>query len=152
MMREIKFLGTFKKEGISRSYAYSIFECPMCLNHVEKVRKDGIKAKTCGRKCYGKLRTGNRYGPYKDKVEISGYLYKYMPVHPDSTKSGYVAEHRLVAEEKLGRRIKSNEDVHHINEDKHDNRPDNLEVLTDSEHSRLHAVKRWRNPDGKFTI
>ena len=26
-MREIKFLGTFRKEGVSRSYQYSVFEC-----------------------------------------------------------------------------------------------------------------------------
>lgn len=151
-MREIKFLGTFQKEGVSRSYQYSIFECPVCGKHVEKIRKDGLKAKTCSRECYGKYRTGKHYGAYKDKVLISGYYYIYKPDHPKAIKKGYVAEHRLVAEEKIGRYLKENEVVHHINENKLDNRQENLEVMTASEHIKLHANKRRRGQDGKFAI
>lgn len=146
-MREFKFLGTYKKEGISRGYQYSLFKCPVCNNLVERIRKDGLKAKACSHKC---SRTGKRRGAYKEKVEISGYLYIYTPEHPDATKSGYVAEHRLIAEKKLVRRIMKHEDVHHINGNKHDNNPENLEVLTSSEHSRLHALEGWRDKNGKF--
>lgn len=71
------------------------------------------------------------------------YIYIYAPDHPNTTKSGYVMEHRLVAERKIGRLIKDHEDIHHINGNKKDNRPENLEVLTRKEHSRMHfdAVK-----------
>lgn len=50
-----------------------------------------------------------------------------------------VQEHRLVMELHLGRRLRSDEHVHHINHDRLDNRLDNLEVLSRSEHGKKHA-------------
>ena len=100
-MREIKFLGTYKKEGTSRSYQYSLFKCPECGKQVEKIRKDGLNQKYCSHSCYA-VNRGAR-GPYKEFVIISGYKYVYHPEHPNSTKMGYVAEHRLIAENNLGR-------------------------------------------------
>jgi hypothetical protein len=64
-------------------------------------------------------------------------------MHPKSTKSGYVMEHILVIEKELGRHLKDNECVHHINEIRSDNRAENLKVMTKSEHMRYHSNKRW---------
>lgn len=47
-------------------------------------------------------------------------------------------QHRVVAAEKLGRELTSDEHAHHANEVKTDNRPENLEVLTKAEHTRRH--------------
>lgn len=52
-------------------------------------------------------------------------------------------EHRLKMEKHLGRKLKNNEVVHHINENKKDNRLENLKIMTRSEHMSYHAKKRW---------
>lgn len=55
--------------------------------------------------------------------------------------SNWVERSRIVMEQKLGRKLGKNQVVHHINEDTMDDRPENLQVMTNSEHSSYHAKK-----------
>lgn len=60
-----------------------------------------------------------------------GYIGVVVPEgHHLRQAHGYAYEHDLVLEEKLGRRLESNEVAHHINGVRNDNRPENLEVKT----------------------
>jgi len=57
----------------------------------------------------------------------------YIPVaapegHPNANGDGKILEHRLVMSQHLGRALYPNENVHHINGDRHDNRLENLEL------------------------
>ena len=66
--------------------------------------------------------------PAKKKSTRDGYVYLHAPDSPMRNNKGYVAEHRLVMAERLGRPLVKCENVHHINGVKDDNRPANLEL------------------------
>lgn len=79
----------------------------------------------------------------------NGYILISQPGHHRADCRGYVPEHVLVAEKKIGRALKPNEIVHHNNHIRTDNRPENLDVMTNVEHGKMHGIEgaraRWRN-------
>jgi hypothetical protein len=83
------------------------------------------KAKLC-RKCYRKKHgyTRNRGNWYRTVRRGGKRLYV----------------HRLVMEKKLGRPLHQSEHVHHLNEDRFDNRPKNLAIMSAALHTRIHLA------------
>lgn len=57
-----------------------------------------------------------------------GYVLVKRPDHPNARKDGYILEHRVMLEEKIGRLLLPSEQVHHINAIRDDNRQENLEL------------------------
>jgi hypothetical protein len=113
--------------------------------------------------------TGDKNASFKNKEILSncGYILEYCPGHPKpcdrSIKGTRVRQHRLIIErnhtkfdpkyfEEINGWIvlKDCYDVHHKNGIKTDNRLENLEILTRSEHTALHnkisqsALRNWR--------
>ena len=76
------------------------------------------------------------------KKSLDGYIMVYFPGHPKSSKIGYIMEHILKMEKLIGRHLKDDEVVHHINGVKTDNRYGNLMLMKREEHSRYHMKKR----------
>lgn len=87
------------------------------------------------------LRNGSN-GSYKE----NGYIMQKTTNHPYSNKRGYVAEHRLIMENHLGRYlIPRKELVHHLNEIRDDNRPENLKLTNPQDHAKGHIGERNKN-------
>jgi hypothetical protein len=79
----------------------------------------------------------------KNRLEMNGYVLIYKPEYHRAMKSsgydGYVYEHIYIVEESLGRHLTKDEHVHHLDENRSNNRIDNLIVLSNKDHGKLHG-------------
>ena len=128
---------------------------PYCSNKCRLARRNkcencGIEfyvvpsmvGKYCSKKCHSKSMEGFRGAEHPQwtggrVVRKDGYIVVRNPKNPIK----YILEHRLIMSNHIGRELKTNEHVHHKNENKSDNRLDNLELLSHGEHTTLHHKK-----------
>ena len=114
------------------------FDCLNCGKHdsynpsQDKYYKGN--GKYCSKKC--------RYAYYKKNPES---VPNFKGGHIDS--AGYrrirgQREHRLVMEEHLGRKLAESEHVHHIDGNKSNNSLINLVIIPNSEHMKIHYLRR----------
>lgn len=86
------------------------------------------------------------------KLTRRGYVLVYRPDHPYAAKCGYIFEHRLVMEAKLGRYLLPGEVVHHINGVRNDNGAENLELMDHAAHTIHHHTGLKRSTETRAKI
>lgn len=83
----------------------------------------------------------------EDKNDPNEYQFIYLG--KTSKKSGWASEHRMIAEFMLGRELSDEEEVHHLNFKRGDNRPENLKAMERAEHRafhcRLNNEQKWNH-------
>lgn len=110
----------------------------------EKARQRmlGKKASKATRIKLSLCRKGEKHWRWNGGYISQGYKLIKAENHPFCNTQGYMLEHRVVMEKKLGRYLKKHEVVHHVNGIKNDNRPENLELTDRSEHIKHHLTNR----------
>lgn len=92
-------------------------------------------AKYCSMACAAE----NRKKPF---ILKKGYKKLLIPHHPRADKKGYVFEHIVVAEAAIGRALRAGEEVHHVDFNRANNHPSNLEVCAShAEHMKRHHAR-----------
>ena len=126
--------------------------CSNCSkNFPIKPSSDRYTFRYCSRACYDHHRREHpdianpnwKGGKYKSG---DGYILVLVRDHPFADKHRRVPEHRLVMEKHLGRYLKPNEEVHHKNGIRDDNRIENLELWVRSKQpagSRVQDRIEW---------
>ncbi len=76
----------------------------------------------------------------KRRLDSKGYVLIYKPRHKYSKpKNGWIHEHRAICENFIKRRLKKGECIHHLDENKENNKISNLMLFkSHSNHSSFH--------------
>ena len=115
-----------------------------------KTKKVNVRCDNCGRNFEKKQsdirRTDHNFCSPKCNLE---YRHREGERAWNHCVNGEIL-HRKVAEEKIGRKLKSGEEVHHIDGNHFNNDPDNLIVLSKSDHAKIHASWKARSENGQF--
>lgn len=102
---------------------------------------------------HGNHRRGSSHYRWNGEKMLSSEGYKKIRVgvsHPLADPNGYAYEHLLVWCAAGKPRPENGQLIHHKNEDKLDNRLENLELTTRSEHNAHHNAERGRDSKGRF--
>ena len=104
--------------------------CANCGVDVTRYVSTGQKEFFCSRAC----RWENRKKPHARQINGGGYVLIYVGRgEPGADKTGHILEHRKVMQDLLGRPLLREENVHHKNGVRVDNRPENLELWSRSQ-------------------
>ncbi len=95
---------------------------------------------------------GSKHGNWRGGIRhVKGYRHFYQPTHHLARKDGWVNESRHLAEKKIGRKLKKQEVVHHVDNNILNNKSNNLKVFKNNkEHRKFHTGSQSRNNKGQF--
>lgn len=115
--------------------------CAVCGTVFAPARHRG-DAKYCSHRCIWVGTRGPEWNAEMGRrgAAKSGDTQRYRGEKKTYVKRRGKHEHRVVMESVLGRSLKYEEIVHHIDGDKHNNHPDNLVVMTRSAHMLEHGI------------
>lgn len=101
---------------------------------------------------HGNHSKGSNHYRWQDTLESSeGYRkVRVGKTHPLSDPNGYAYEHLMVWASAGNALPGSGVVIHHINHDKLDNRLENLECISRSEHNKHHNEEKERDALGRF--
>ncbi len=123
------------------TYCLYCGENPIYVCRANRNRGNG---KFCSRKCLHSYHKGATHPSWRGgKTHNSGgYVLVIDREHPRGNKyNGRVFEHIIVVEKVINRYVKREEVIHHINEVRNDNRPENLYLFpSNAEHMRYHFL------------
>ena len=140
-------VGDIKTEG-QWSNKYIWVQCPDCLQERWMRLTNFHRGKDIGLclSCFNKRDSGKRGDGKRNGHKQNGYMFIKVAGHPRATKEGFVKHAVLVFEGIIGRNLSRQEHVHHINGIRDDDKPENLTIMTNSEHARLHGKQRSNLP------
>ena len=129
---------------LSRHLESPIIECACgCGQQFHSISIHGDKLKYI-KGHQNKMAVGHNFKGGQVKT-VDGRMKILSKNHPYKDHLGYVFKHRLIMEKHLGRYLRPDEYIHHINEVKDDDRIENLQIVTSSEHTIIHNRKDMSN-------
>ena len=138
-------------ERVGMRKGHALWRCQCECGHEHLATSLALKhghVKSCGCSRFTRnngsidWKRGKEHPNWRKGETITADGYREVPIFGCKGHHRYRSEHRTIVERAIGRELSKHEVVHHINENKLDNRPENLSVLTRSEHASLHAAMR----------
>ena len=150
--------------------------CDWCGKEFERKKEHIHERNYCSRACLGKV-NAERYRLQSLKIcSNCGKEFEYRGNHKKRNQHFFCCKewgcyldflnfemagaenqkvagkivYRRLAEMEIGRTLREDEEVHHIDGNHRNNNVDNLEVLTVSEHAKIHAAQKRRDQYGRF--